>query len=56
MRLTTSELQDMVSCAIVRYMANETEVDIDFERLSHIIKWVESQDFEFRLEAMREEW
>ena len=55
MRLTTSELQDMMSCAIIRYMANETDVNIDVERLSHIVKWVESQDFEFRLEAMRED-
>ena len=55
-RLTHQELQDIVSSTLIRYIANETELGLDFDRLSSLVKWVDSHDFEEILEDMREEW
>lgn len=55
-KLTTQELKDIVSSTLIRYIANETEVELDLDRLSSLVKWVDSHDFEGILKEMREEW
>ena len=55
-RLTNQELQDIVSSTLIRYIANETELELDFDRLSSLVKWVDAHDFEEILEEMRSEW
>ena len=55
-RLTHQELQDIVSSTLIRYIANETELGLDFDRLSSLVKWVDAHDFEEILEEMRSEW
>ena len=54
--LTHQELQDIVSSTLIRYIANETELGLDFDRLSSLVKWVDAHDFEETLEEMRSEW
>ena len=55
-RLTHQELKDIVSSTLIRYIANETEVELDLDRLSSLVKWVDAHDFEETLEEMREDW
>lgn len=55
-RLTNQELKNIVSSTLIRYIANETEVELDLERLSSLVKWVEAHNFEEILEEMRSEW
>lgn len=56
MTLTTTEFKDIVSTTLVRYLVNEEHVDIDVDKVCSLVKWVDSHDFEFILEEMREEW
>lgn len=55
-RLTHQELKDIVSSTLIRYIANETELGLDFDRLSSIVEWTDAHDFEEILEEMRSEW
>ena len=55
-RITNQELKDIVSSTLIRYIANETEVELDLDRLSSLVKWVDAHDFEEVLEEMRSEW
>ena len=55
-RITNQELKDIVSSTLIRYIVNETEVELDFDRLSSLVKWVDAHDFEEILEEMRNEW
>jgi hypothetical protein len=55
-RLTNQELKDIVSSTLIRYIANETELGLDYDRLSSLVKWVDAHDFEEILEEMRSEW
>ena len=55
-RLTHQELKDIVSSTLIRYIANETELGLDYDRLSSLVKWVDAHDFEEILEEMRSEW
>ena len=55
-KLTHQELQDIVSSTLIRYIANETEVELDLNRLSSLVKWVDAHNFEEILEEMRSEW
>ena len=54
MRLTTEEMRDMVSTSIIAFLAHRGEMDIDIG--VDVVNWVDTQDFEFRLEALREDW
>ena len=56
MTLTTTELKDIVSTTLIRYLVNEEHVDFDVDKACHLVKWVDSHDFEWILEEMREEW
>ena len=56
MTLTTTELKDIVSTTLIRYLVNEEHVDFDVDKACHLVKWVDAHDFEGILEEMREEW
>ena len=54
MRLTTEEMRDMVATSIIAFLAHRGEMDVNTG--VDVINWVDTQDFEFRLEALREDW
>ena len=54
MRLTTEEMRDVVAMTIIAYLAHRGEMDVNTG--VDVVNWVDTQDFEFRLEALREEW
>ncbi|MBP3631136.1 MAG: hypothetical protein J6J23_06610 [Clostridia bacterium] len=54
MKLTTEEMRDMVANSIIAFLAHRGEMDVNTG--VDIVNWVDTQDFEFRLEAMREDW
>ena len=54
MRLTTEELRDVVAMTIIAYLAHRGEMDVNTG--VDVVNWVDTQDFEFRLEALREDW
>lgn len=54
MRLTTEELRDVVTMTIIAYLAEHGEMSVD--KGVDLVNWVETQDFETRLEALREDW
>lgn len=56
MTLTTTELKDIVSSTLIRYLVNEAGITLDADKACDLVKWVGSHDFEFILEEMREEW
>ena len=56
MTLTTEEMRAIVSSTLIRYLVNEEGVALDVDKSCRLVKWVDSHDFEFILEEMREEW
>lgn len=54
MRLTTEEMRDVVATSIIAFLAHRGEMGIDIG--VDVVNWVDTQDFEFRLEALREDW
>ena len=55
MTLTTSELRDVVALTLRAYLA-EVRGDITVDECVNLVNWVDAQDFEFRLETLREDW
>ena len=47
-------MRDMVANSIIAFLAHRGEMDVNIG--VDIVNWVDTQDFEFRLEAMREDW
>lgn len=57
MTLTMTELQDMVIMTMIKYLRDtEGTCALEVERLCALTKWVEAEDFETRLEVIRDEW
>ena len=54
MRLTTEEMRDVVAMTIIAYLAHRGEMDVNTG--VDVVNWVDTQDFESRLEALREDW
>ena len=54
MRLTTEEMRDVVAMTIIAYLAHRGEMDVNTG--VDVVNGVDTQDFEFRLEALREDW
>ncbi len=56
MRLTTSELRDLVAMTMVAYLReSEGTCALEVERVCDLVKWVDAHDFEASLEAIRED-
>lgn len=53
MTLTTTELRDMVTLTIMAYLADHGEMSVD--KAVDLVNWVDTQNFEFRLETLRED-
>ena len=54
MTLTTEEMRDVVAMTIIAYLAHRGEMDVNTG--VDVVNWVDTQDFEFRLETLREDW
>lgn len=53
MRLTTSELRDMVGMAIMSYLNEVEGRRLSVEECIALVRWVEAHDFEESLEVVR---
>ena len=54
MTLTIEEMRDVVLMSIIAFLAHRGEMDVNTG--VDIVNWVDTQDFETRLEALREDW
>lgn len=53
MTLTTSELRDVVALTLLAYLREERGETLHADESVNLVNWVDSQDFEFRLETLR---
>ena len=56
MTLTPSEFRDLVASTMLSFLREERGEALAVDECIALVNWVDSQDFEFRLEMMRSEW
>ena len=55
MTLTTEEMRDIVAMCIRRYLVEERGGIASVDEAVNLVKWVDTRDFEFILEVLRED-